>query len=95
MPAYVLADNKVTNPELYAEYSKLAAPTHALYGGKVLAAGGRTELLGGSWIPNRIVIIEFESIEKAKEWSNSIEYREAKAMRDTAAEVKIIVVEGR
>ena len=93
MPAYVVADNRVTDPELYARYMKLAAPTHALYGCKVLAAGGRTEVLGGEWAPNRVVILEFESVEKAKAWSDSVEYGKAKALRDAAAEVRIIVVE--
>ena len=95
MVAYLIADNKITNPEGYAAYSKLAAPTHALYGGRVLAAGGKTERLGGDWDPRRVVIVEFESLEKAKAWSDSPEYREAKALRDASAEVRIIVVEGR
>lgn len=95
MVAYVIADNKLIDPERYAAYSKVAAPTHASYGGKVLAAGGWTEKLDGDWSPNRIVVVEFPSVAMAKAWYDSPEYQQAKMIRDAAAEVRIIVVEGR
>lgn len=95
MPAYVIADNKVIHPDKYAEYARLSAPTHKLYGGKVLAAGDGAECLGGDWEPRRVVILEFESMEKARAWAESVEYHDAKAVRDSAADVRMILVEGR
>ena len=94
MSAYVVAEIEVDNPEGYEEYKKLVPPSIAAYGGKYIARGGRTENLEGSWQPNRIVILEFESVEKAKQWLDSEEYQEAKALRHKYASSNAIVVEG-
>lgn len=94
MPAYVILDINVTDPELFEEYKKLAPATIEAYGGKYLARGGRAEGLEGDWIPNRVVILEFDRVDTAKAWLDSAEYREARAMRRHAATSHIIVVEG-
>ena len=73
---------------------KLAPPTIETYGGKYLARGGRAEKLEGNWEPDRIVILEFESVETAKKWIDSPEYREARALRHQNASTNMIVVEG-
>ena len=52
------------------------------------------EKLEGDWQPNRIVILEFESVEKAKQWLDSDEYRGARALRHKYATTNMIVVEG-
>ena len=94
MSAYVVIEIVVKNPEGYEEYKVLAPPAIDTYGGKYIARGGRAENLEGSWQPNRIVILEFESIEKAKQWLDSEEYQEAKALRHKYASSNAIVVEG-
>ena len=94
MSAYVILDITVTNPELFEEYKKLAATTIEAYGGKYIARGGTADALEGDWIPNRIVILEFDSAARAKTWLESPEYREAGAMRHQAATSHTIVVEG-
>ena len=94
MSAYVVAEIEVDNPEGYEEYKKLAPPPIAAFGGKYIARGGRAENLEGDWQPSRIVILEFESVDKAKNWLDSEEYREAKALRHEHATSKMIVVEG-
>ena len=94
MSAYVVIEIIIKNPEGYKEYKRLAPPTITAYGGKYLARGGKAENLEGDWQPNRIVILEFESFEKAKQWLNSEEYREAKALRHKYATSNTIVVEG-
>ena len=94
MSAYVVAEIEVDNPEGYEEYKKLAPPPIAAFGGKYIARGGRAENLEGDWKPTRIVILEFESVDKAKNWLDSEEYREAKALRHEHAKSKMIVVEG-
>ena len=94
MSAYVIAEIEVDNPEGYEEYKKLAPPPIAAYGGKYIARGGRVENLEGDWQPNRIVILEFESVEKAKQWLDSDEYRGARALRHKYATTNMIVVEG-
>ncbi len=94
MSAYVIVDIEVTNPEAYADYAKLAPPTVAAYGGKYLARGGRTETLEGDWAPKRLVILEFPSVEQAKQWLNSPEYSGAKQLRHKHAKSRMVVIEG-
>ncbi len=94
MPAYVIVDIEVKHPEQYEEYKKLAPPIVAKFGGKYLARGGKTETLEGDWSPKRLVILEFESMERAKEWWDSPEYREAREMRRRTTHSRLIVVEG-
>lgn len=94
MSAYVIVDVEVTNPEGYEGYKKLAQAAVALYGGKYLARGGKNETLEGDWKTNRLVILEFESVEQAKAWLNSPEYAPARALRHQYAQSKMVVVEG-
>jgi uncharacterized protein (DUF1330 family) len=94
MSAYLIADITVTDQERYEDYKKLAPPAIAAYGGKYVARGGKSEKLEGSWDPNRIVILEFESTEKAKQFIDSPEYKEARELRHKTATSNMIVVEG-
>ena len=94
MSAYVVIEIIVKNPGGYEEYKRLAPPTIAAYGGKYIVRGGRAENLEGGWQPNRIVILEFESFEKAKQWIDSDEYQEAKGLRHKYATTNMIVIEG-
>ena len=94
MSAYVIVDITVTDPARYEEYKQMAPEAVALYGGRYLARGGAVETIEGDWAPTRLVILEFESVERAKAWWNSPEYRDAKQIRHQAARSKMIVVEG-
>ena len=94
MTAYVIVDIDVHDPVGYEEYKKLAPAAVELYGGKYIARGGKTETLEGDWLPKRIVVLQFESAERAKAWINSPEYSEARALRHKYAFSKAIVVEG-
>ena len=94
MTAFVIFDIEVTDPENYEGYKQLAAPTVEMFGGKYVARGGQTEILEGDWSPKRIVLIQFESVERAKAWINSSEYSEARALRHKYSVSKAIVVEG-
>lgn len=94
MAGYVVLDINVTDPETFAKYRELAPPAIAAYGGKYLARGGTAEVLEGSWAPNRIVILEFPTVEHAKQWLESAEYRDARALRHASAKTDAIVVQG-
>lgn len=94
MSAYIIFDIEITNPTEYEDYKKLAAPTVTQYGGKYIVRGGKNETLEGEWIPNRLVVLEFENSERAKAWHDSTEYSEAKALRNKYAKSKAVVVEG-
>jgi uncharacterized protein (DUF1330 family) len=94
MAGYVIVEIEVTDPLGYEEYKKLAGATVAKYGGKYIVRGGASETLEGDWQPRRIVILEFESVQRAKEWLNCPEYREPRKMRHRTAKTKMVVVEG-
>ena len=64
------------------------------YGGKFLVRGGAVEKLEGDWKPSRLVVLAFDSVEQAKRWWNSDEYREARDLRQASADTRMIVVEG-
>lgn len=94
MPAYILVEVEVLDPEKYEDYKKMVPASLAKYGGKFLVRGGKAENLEGSWSPKRIVITEFPSVEQARSWWSSPEYAEAKALRQATAKTEMIVVEG-
>ena len=94
MPAYIIVDVSILNAEAYEDYKKLTPPSLAAYNGKFIVRGGKTETLEGNWNPGRIVVLEFPSMENAKQWWASEEYAKAKALRQANAETKMIVVEG-
>ena len=94
MPAYVIVEIDILDPAGYEEYKNLASATVEKYGGKYIVRGGRTEVLEGDWNPKRIVLLEFESAQRAKEWLNCQEYREPRKMRHRTAKTNMIVVEG-
>ena len=94
MAAYIIAEVEVTDRTKYEEYIKVAPPTIAACGGRYLVRAGKAESLEGDWDPKRIVVLEFDSFERAKEWWASEEYRAPKALRQSASISSIIVVEG-
>ena len=94
MPAYVINDMEVTDPQQFEDYKKLSPPTVAQYGGRFLVRGGRTVTLEGDWSPKRLVILEFPSVEQAQAWIDSPEYAPARRIRQLAANSNMVVVEG-
>jgi len=94
MAGYVIVEIEVTDAVGYEEYKKLAGATVEKYGGKYIVRGGAAETLEGDWLPKRIVILQFESVQRAKEWLNCPEYREPRKMRHRTAKTNMIVVEG-
>jgi len=93
MTAYVIVEIHVTDPVKFEEYKKLAQGSIAGFGGKYVARGGRMEMLEGDETFERIVILEFPTLERAKEWWTSEKYREAKEARQLSAKTRMIVVE--
>ena len=80
--------------ETYKKYVETATPAFQRHKAKFLARGGKTEVLEGDYQPNRIVILKFPSIDRAKEWLNCGEYREPRKLRHKTAKTNMIVVEG-
>jgi len=94
MKAYVIVEVSITDQIIYEEYKKLTPAAIAAFDGKFIVRGGRTETLEGDWQPERMVVIEFPSVERAKEWWSSDQYSKAKAIRLQSAHTKMLIVEG-
>ena len=95
MPAYVMAAiYEVTDPARFVEYQGLAEPTVIQYGGKFLAGGSNIEIADGDWFPLGVMVGEFESLAKAKEWYNSPEYQAVVAGRLESTVGGVIFVGG-
>ncbi len=94
MKAYVIVDVKITDQQRYEDYKKLTPASLVPFGGKFVVRGGATSTLEGNWRPGRIVVLEFPSVQQAKDWWASDAYAPAKALRQSASETKMILVEG-
>jgi len=94
MPAYVIADVQVTDPDAYELYRPLAAASIARFGGHFIVRGGPVELLEGEPQPERIVVIEFANAETARRWYRSEEYQRALKIRQAASRGRLFLVEG-
>jgi len=94
MPAYVIAEIKVTNPAGYEPYRPLAAASIARFGGRFLVRGNKADLLEGTPAPERVVVIEFPDIETARRWYQSGEYQQALKIRQANSTGRVILAEG-
>ena|SRR5579884_1644501 len=94
MPAYVIVETDIRDPEQYARYQKAVPASLAAHGGRFIVRGGEMTVLEGDWHPKRLVAVEFESLEGAQRWYDSPEYREARALREGAARLRMVAVEG-
>jgi uncharacterized protein (DUF1330 family) len=94
MPAYVIVDVIIHDQQEYAEYTKLTPATIAAYDGRFVVRGGQTTTLEGDWKPERIVVLEFPTAERANEWWHSDIYSIAKPIRQRNATTKMIIVQG-
>lgn len=94
MSAYVIVEVETHDRELMARYREATTPTVAACGGRFIVRGGVCETLEGDWSPERIVILEFPSVQHAKAWWSSEEYQEPKAMRQRAGRTQMVLVAG-
>lgn len=94
MVAYVIANVEVTDAAAYERYRKDVPATIEQYGGRFLVRGGAAAALEGDFVPKRIVVLEFPSVDRAKAWWDSPEYRPLRALRQRASRSDLFVVEG-
>lgn len=94
MTAYVVIRISVNNPDKLKDYQQVAPSIIEKYHGKILARGGEVASLEGPEENRRIVIIEFPSFARAKEFYHSDEYTRAIELRKGAADFELIAIEG-
>ncbi len=90
----MILEIEVVDADTYAGYVKQAPTTVEQYGGRYLVRGGEVTPLTGGWYPQRIVVIEFPSMERFQEWLSSPEYSAIAPLREQSTKSKVIVVEG-
>jgi uncharacterized protein (DUF1330 family) len=93
MAAYVYVELTIVDREGFQEYIQKAASSIAAYGGKYIIRGRLNEELEGTWPSQILVLLEFPSIQQAKQWWGSQEYAEAKEIRHKTARSKISLFE--
>ncbi len=94
MVAYIIVDSEILDPVKYEEYKKLTPQAIAKHGGRFLVRGGQAVTLEGDWRPNRVIVIEFPSLEAARNFYTSVEYTAARRARAGAAKMDMIAVDG-
>ena len=94
MPAYVVVNVRVKDPVRYEDYKKMAPASIAQYGGHYIARGGAVHVMEGDWKPERLVLLEFPSVERAREWWGCAEYADAKALRNATSDTQLVITEG-
>ena len=94
MPAYVIAETDIHDPEQYQRYTAAVPETLAANAGRFIARGGELAVLEGDWRPKRLVLLEFDDLDAVKRWYESSEYQEAKRLREGAATLRVVAVEG-
>jgi uncharacterized protein (DUF1330 family) len=91
LAAYVIAGNNVDDAEAMREYSALVPATLEPFGGKFVVRGGQMEVAEGAWNTQRLVVIEFPSLEHARNWYHSDAYQAIIQMRFDAARTDFLL----
>ena len=94
MPAYAIVDIEVTDAVSFEGYKNEISANIAAFGGRYLARGGATEVLEGNWIPRRLVILEFPTMARLKEWYKSPEYAPLLSLREASSSSNFVITEG-
>ena len=94
MAAYVIVRVNVTDWQQYKQYLEVAPATIAKFGGRFIARGGDVLSLEGPEETRRVVILEFPSLERIKQWYNSKDYQAARELRIGAAQGELVAIEG-
>jgi uncharacterized protein (DUF1330 family) len=94
MPAYLIVETDIHDPEQYERYKQASPAAIAAAGGRFVARGGELAVLEGDWHPSRLVLVEFPDLEAARRFYDSPQYEEAKRLRAGAANLNMVAVQG-
>lgn len=92
--AYVISEVEILDETLGTEYRELAANSIAQYGGRYIVRGAPADVVEGPATERRLVIVEFPSMQRAREWYASASYAPALRLRRTALDRRLTFVEG-
>jgi uncharacterized protein (DUF1330 family) len=93
-PGYVIAEVEVTDPATLQKYVAMAPQIVASHGGHYVVRGGKVESLEGEAPKGSVVVIGFDSVEKARGWYDSPEYKAIRGFRQSATHSRLLLAEG-
>ena len=95
MKGYAVIDTAdVRDRALFDEYVERVPPVVESHGGRYLVRGGAMESVQGDWRPGRLVVVEFDSVERARAWQESPDYAELRRLLNASSDTSVILVEG-
>jgi uncharacterized protein (DUF1330 family) len=94
MSAYVISEVEMRDAAGFEAYRTIAAKTIAQYGGRYLVRGGGASVIEGGPPPKTVIVVEFPTMQRLREWYASPEYAEALKVRRTALDRRLIFVQG-
>jgi uncharacterized protein (DUF1330 family) len=94
MPVYLIIEITITDPEIYPRYVAEVFDIVTAYGGRYLVRAGKITPLIGNWQPERMILIEFDSIAQVEKCFGSPEYLELAPLREQATASRALIVEG-
>jgi uncharacterized protein (DUF1330 family) len=94
VPAYIVVETDIHDAEQYELYKQASPAAVEAGGGRFIARGGDVAILEGDWQPKRLVLLEFPDLDAAKRFYESSEYQDARRLREGAARLNMVAVEG-
>jgi uncharacterized protein (DUF1330 family) len=94
MAAYVIIDARVTDDAAFRAHLDQVPAIVKAHGGKYLVRGGAHEVVRGNWTPDRLVVLEFDSVQQAKEWQEAADYADLRQELNRFSATNVVVVEG-
>jgi uncharacterized protein (DUF1330 family) len=94
MPAYIIVETDIHDPEQYERYKQASPAAVSAAGGRFIVRGGEIAVLEGDWHPKRLVMLEFEDLDAAKRFYESPQYQDARRLREGAAGFNMVAVRG-
>ena len=94
MKGYVIMDAEIIDAEAYSEFAEKSPVAIAVHGGRLLARTSDVDVIQGNWVPKQFVIVEFDSLEAARGYTESVEYEAIDDLRRRATRTNIVIFEG-
>ncbi len=94
MSAYFIVNIEVTDRKGFEEYRRTVPEVLAKYGGEYIARGGEFEVLEGDWNPKRVVLLVFPSMEQARKFYHSEDYRPLLELRKSSTHSEVVLADG-
>jgi uncharacterized protein (DUF1330 family) len=91
---YVILTEDIHDPDRMAAYEEASFAPLLEFGGRPLVVDQDVEVLEGTWPGTRTVIVEFESVERARAWYASESYQAALPLRLAAADCSVVITAG-